>query len=564
MGNVIAWLIESSLLVLIIFTIRKIFAGKISYAGIYALWLVVLVRFLVPVNFISTPISAANICSGMFSAWDRIDVFDKDSKSGIVEGGTQQDQKKDAAASDYAAGEDKGNYQKTQQAVNGKKNSRFRQKTEGEMYIGSYSAEKAGRIDWGLFLRRMWVTVSVILFLWLVWSNAVMLQKMKKTRVLYGQRGRIKIYTVSGIKTPCLYGFFHPAVYLPASFVVPDGGEKISGEDLEQMITHEFVHYIHKDHIWALLRILLVSVYWFDPFVWLASSCSKKDAELFCDETVIRLLGEEKRFTYGEMLVRLAGEADWGDFRFSMMPMSRKGREMERRIYAISEKRHYSKWILVPLTVVLLAAMSITCSAGITTIAKPGKQIKDTTGNVSSGAAVSAARVSTGQAAVRVVSDPAAADVAQEDQREMQQEQGIPADTQGDEGEIPVYADTEEKAFYNYIEIFTDAVNTGNIQRMNQVLDVNSDVYQQQCDLVKNYFKRGIREKVKDCSISSIRQTQSPATADSGEGTVQIDSREKIRVFYEDGSSRLVKQKYCYTCAYIGGGWVITDMEDIS
>ena len=38
----IEWMIESSLLILMILGIRKIFMGKIRYAGVYALWLVVL------------------------------------------------------------------------------------------------------------------------------------------------------------------------------------------------------------------------------------------------------------------------------------------------------------------------------------------------------------------------------------------------------------------------------------------------------------------------------------------------------------------------------------------
>ncbi len=39
MESFLAWLIESSLLIWMIFGIRKIFSGRISHAGIYALWL---------------------------------------------------------------------------------------------------------------------------------------------------------------------------------------------------------------------------------------------------------------------------------------------------------------------------------------------------------------------------------------------------------------------------------------------------------------------------------------------------------------------------------------------
>ena len=55
MTGFILWILESSLLVLMILGIRKVFQGKIHYSVVYVLWLVVLIRFLVPVNFIPSP-----------------------------------------------------------------------------------------------------------------------------------------------------------------------------------------------------------------------------------------------------------------------------------------------------------------------------------------------------------------------------------------------------------------------------------------------------------------------------------------------------------------------------
>ena len=54
------WFLESSLLILFVLGIRKIFSGKISYRAIYALWLVVVFRFMIPVNIIPTPFGFAD------------------------------------------------------------------------------------------------------------------------------------------------------------------------------------------------------------------------------------------------------------------------------------------------------------------------------------------------------------------------------------------------------------------------------------------------------------------------------------------------------------------------
>lgn len=554
MESFLAWMLESSLLVLMISGIRKVFAGRISYAGIYALWLVVLFRFMVPVNFLSTPVSVANIVSGAFSAWNA----PKTSEYGAGDGEEiRQQQDGSAVSASYSAGTASGKQKKAVSV-----DSRAKRIHKGMPAQTAKQAVRPWEIDsagWKRILQGGWMISSALLFLWILLSNVCLMKKMKRDRVLFGHRGKIRIYTVPGIQTPCLYGFFRPAIYLPSSLMQGKRRKTVSGEDLNQMITHEFVHYLHGDHIWSMLRMLLVSVYWFHPFVWLASSLSKKDAELFCDETVIRMLGEEKRFCYGEMLVRLAGDTGWGDFRFSVMPMSRKGREMEKRIFAISEKKRYSKWMVIPLAAVLLSVASITCSTGIRPLAREAKRTENAAAKqTASGAAVS---VPASRASYNVSgTNPEMGENVGADGLKTQPIQKD-AVYDGMDGSAEEYQEetvstgTYEQAFENYMEYFTDAVNTGNIDKMDQVLEPDSDVYRQQCNLVKNYYKRGIREKVKSSSISSVHRTDA--------GSVEIDSREKIKVFYGDGTSKVVRQKYRYTCKRISRTWIITGMEDI-
>lgn len=69
-----------------------------------------------------------------------------------------------------------------------------------------------------------------------------------------------------------------------------------------------------------------------------------------------------------------------------------------------------------------------------------------------------------------------------------------------------------------------------------------------------NYHKRGIREKAKQCEVDLVRITN--------DLTIQINSKEQIKVFYADASEKIVRQSYCYTCEKRDGAWVITAMED--
>lgn len=687
MESFFAWLIESSLLVLMIFGIRKIFSGKISHAGIYALWLVVLIRFMIPVNFISTPFSVANLMERRFAL--QSDDEPELTAQGVDEKTDEKGQRyieSRTAYTNLSAGEiQQAEKVAPEQEMAG---AAILPQQETEKIQESKETVHKRYSEWMPVFRRVRVFVSVLLFLWLFVSNICLLQKMKKNRTLLGKKGTLKIYSTNVVQNPCLYGFLRPAAYLP-EYLIPVG--EVSAEkreELEQIVTHEFVHYHHRDHIWAIFRMILVSVYWFNPFTWLAASASKKDAELFCDETVIRLLGEEKRFQYGEMLVQLAGDHSWGDFRYSMMPMSRRGKEMERRIRAISTRKRYSKWVIIPLSCLLLMAVGITGSAGFGPLAKEKGQTEEENGSATGGEAASeenkaAAEEETkeqlslykeflkehaGEKEFRYYSLVWLADnhivLLASDRTEQIKDESelafgssfsriyniegenvvnggeISSDENGgwirfsDEklltrshlsiietwldqktgkvttqaqekssgqmeefalaegvlfytnpytkdkisGEEPILlavqneeeiyrfyddsyeylgsdSETPEEAFENYLLLFTDSVNTGNTGELYKVLAEGSKAYEQQSALVKNYYKRGIHEEVKSYSVSSKKEID--------EDTVEISSKENINVSYADGSSKLIRQKYRYTCKYVEQSWIISGMKAI-
>ena len=71
----------------------------------------------------------------------------------------------------------------------------------------------------------------------------------------------LHIYTPPDIVSPCIFGLIFPAVYIPEK-------SEEDGEAVEYIIAHELCHYYHGDLLWTVLRYVLLSVYWFDPFVW--------------------------------------------------------------------------------------------------------------------------------------------------------------------------------------------------------------------------------------------------------------------------------------------------------
>lgn len=505
MGNLGEWMLESSLLILLILGIRKIFMGRIRYTAIYALWLVVFLRFLVPVNFIATPFSVENLVSEQVPSWSgkgQLEQQDTSSYS-VVSVKKMETSLREQTEPEIQSAVQEGNTRLDEQS------GAYRPVVSG----GQKPKEEAAS-GWWDHLGIIWFAVSGILFLWFILSNMNLMRRMKTSRILYGRRDGLPIYLVSEIQNPCLYGLFRPAIYLPKTLVKGEEERQADKEEVGQMITHEYVHYRHGDHIWSMLRILLVSLYWFHPFLWLAVFLSKKDAELACDESVISRLGERKRFAYGEMLVRMAAEARWGEFRYSLMPMSRKGKEMEKRIRAIGNRRKYPKWLVIPLVMVVFLTVGLTCSSGV----GPSAKVQNREEAVAENAKSMSGSLLFGMSRI-------------------------------------VGAETCQEAFRQYIDVFTEAVNTGNLDKMSQVLEVNSEVYQKQCALVKNYHQRGIREKVMSCSITSMKKVTSKL--------VEMDSNENIKVTYATAPAKVISQNYRYTCEFINNTWIITKMEEI-
>lgn len=94
--------------------------------------------------------------------------------------------------------------------------------------------------------------------------------------------------------SPFVFGIVNPRIYIPYSLDV---------QNIEYVAAHERAHIRRKDHWWKPLGFLLLSVYWFNPLVWLSYELLCRDIELACDEKVIRKLENGQRADYSKALL---------------------------------------------------------------------------------------------------------------------------------------------------------------------------------------------------------------------------------------------------------------------
>ena len=107
-------------------------------------------------------------------------------------------------------------------------------------------------------------------------------------------RYKDNIFQSENVSSPFVLGLIKPRIYLPFN---------MNGQDLEHVVAHEQAHIRRKDHWWKPLGFLLLTIHWFNPFIWLSYVLLCRDIELACDEKVIKELGNKQRADYTQTLV---------------------------------------------------------------------------------------------------------------------------------------------------------------------------------------------------------------------------------------------------------------------
>lgn len=102
------------------------------------------------------------------------------------------------------------------------------------------------------------------------------------------------IWLCDHVDTPFILGVLRPRIFLPSAM-----GE----QDQKFVIAHEQAHLKRHDHFWKPLGFVLLTIYWFNPLLWIAYILLCRDIELACDEKVIRELGAENKASYSNALI---------------------------------------------------------------------------------------------------------------------------------------------------------------------------------------------------------------------------------------------------------------------
>ena len=140
-----------------------------------------------------------------------------------------------------------------------------------------------------LILSWIWMAGMVVMLAYTVISYLRVKNKIGTAVLL-----RENIFQSENVVSPFVLGVVKPRIYLPFH---------MNEQDIEHVIAHENAHIRRKDHLWKPFGFLILTLHWFNPFIWLGYVLLCRDIELACDEKVVKEFDNQQKADYAQALL---------------------------------------------------------------------------------------------------------------------------------------------------------------------------------------------------------------------------------------------------------------------
>ena len=303
-------LITSSVLIFVLLALRWVFAKRVSRVLIYGAWALVALRLLIPVQIGQLDFSVLTAAQPLTETVEEMDELrvigqnQREAEIRITKDYIERDQTVfTPEVQEYIQQEQEANTPAEEIAT-------AIVKTQGDSV---FVPQLRPQVQQQVTEQTKFISIrQIATVVWLVGVGAMtvwfVVVNLRHSRMLWRNREKlacdssIAVYVSEKVSSPCLVGLLRPVVYLTPASAAKE-------ETCRHVLTHELTHYRHGDHIWSLVRCLCLCVYWFNPLVWVAAWCSRRDCELACDEGALKRLGSHERIAYGKSLLEVVSYA---------------------------------------------------------------------------------------------------------------------------------------------------------------------------------------------------------------------------------------------------------------
>ncbi|NIP26732.1 MAG: hypothetical protein GWN67_15625 [Phycisphaerae bacterium] len=228
---------------------------------------------------------------------------------------------------------------------------------------------------WGIFVNMLpiiWLSGALVLLCYLFFSNLVfwinvnrerpladksMLELLEKCKSQMSIRMSLRIIVTDKVNSPALFGFLRPVLLLPVGM-----SKTLSLEELRYVFLHELAHLKRYDIFVAHFVSIVQILHWFNPLVWLAFYRMRSDRELACDALVLSKMNIDEPRKYGRAIISLIELFYQNRHLPAMVGIVESKSELKRRVAMIAKfKKISKKWsLLAVLVIAVIAAIALT------------------------------------------------------------------------------------------------------------------------------------------------------------------------------------------------------------
>lgn len=299
--------------------IRPVTKKYFSKRWSYYLWLLVLFRLMIPVH------TGVNLMNSLYTGlpeWGTVWMREKTNASNTSETAyrMEDDGRKEISNGDRDSGISSGEHLDTDTIIN------------------TSVLLKAAAVIWllGIMVCALWKIYDYRRFMRIIHRSAVLttnpqvLAQREECLARLGIKRRVPVYVSSEISCPMMIGFFCTCIVLP----------KDMPADIMLILHHELVHCKRRDigYKWLFQRVLCV--HWFNPFIYLFNREFNLDCEVACDEEVMKLLTDNGRRAYGNVLLDAAEQSVTFHRNVLAMTLLEEKSTLKERLQGIA---HYHK-----------------------------------------------------------------------------------------------------------------------------------------------------------------------------------------------------------------------------
>lgn len=299
---------SGTLLILLLLAAKPFLKNRVSRQWQYYIWLVVILRLLVPVG------PPASLLGGAYQALDRLP-------------GTAAAQQEQTALP--APAEDAARPQARGRGGISVQNPAMPPQDVPERLTGGlcvvWLAAALGILLYKIaayqsFMHRLAAEAEPVVRRDLMESLAL----AEKTA---GVKRPVELYCHPLAFSPMLVGFFRPRIILPDA--------AIPTENFYYTALHELTHYKRCDIFYKWLVQCTAALHWFNPFVHIMARQTLFACEFACDEAVLAKAGPDAAFGYGKTLLDAAAAADGHHLAANPVFLCGKSPRLKERLEAI-------------------------------------------------------------------------------------------------------------------------------------------------------------------------------------------------------------------------------------